>query len=94
MTRFVGLGATQKTLAGQSPVDVLGGLIGGGHQGDLLPHDVGDRSYQQGVVGTAQDEGVDAGGLDGSQVVLGDVEHLGSGGHASFSELDEARAGL
>ena len=94
MARFRSLRPAQKVLAGQRPVDVLGGLVRGGHQGHIPPHDVGDRPHQQRVVGAAEDEGVHAGGLDGGQVLLGDVEHLGAGGHPPLGQLDEARARL
>ena len=45
-------------------------------------------------MGAAKDEGVHAGGLDGGQVLLGDVEDLGAGGHPPLGQLDETRARL
>ena len=37
MARFWGIVPAQKVPAGQRPVDVLGGLVRGGHQGHVLP---------------------------------------------------------
>ena len=83
----------QEAPPGQLAVDVLGGLLAGGHEGHVLPHDVGDRPDEQRVVGAAEDEGVDAGLAHGHEVLLGGGHDLGAGGHAPLGELDEAGAG-
>ena len=92
MDRGRGVGITQQALAGQPAVDVLGGLLARGHQGDVLAHDVGDRADEQRVVGAAQDQRVHPGLSQRQQVLLRPRHHLWPGGHAALGQLNEVRA--
>ena len=76
----------------QFAVHVLRGLISGGHQGDILTHDVGNHAGQQRVVGTTEHEGVYTGILERLQVLAGGLQQFGAGGNTLLHELHEARA--
>ena len=54
-----GAGGEQVEL-GEPAVDVLGGLVGAGHQGHLIAHHQRQRAGQQRVVGAAEHQGVQA----------------------------------
>ena len=78
---------------GEPAVDVPGRLVRGGDEGDALPHRVGDRPGQEGVVGAPEDEGVDPFLADGAQVALGDLLDLRAGRDPLLDQFDEGRAG-
>ena len=79
---------------GEDPENSFGGLLGGGDQGDVLTHHVGDDAGQQGIVRAAQDEGVDAAGRDRVKVGVGHCQQLIARSHAGLDEADETRTGL
>ena len=83
----------QRRRVGQQPEEILGGLLGRGHQGHPFTHDIGDDAGEQRIVRAPQDEGVDLSALQGREVVTRHLEQLRSGGDPTLDELHEARAG-
>ena len=86
------VGAQQAPL-GEHPVDLLGGLVGTGHQRDPVAHDQADEPGEHRVVRAAEHERVHLGPLQRLQVGLGQAEQRPAGGDAALDELDELRAG-
>ena len=86
--RRVVVGAQQVAL-GQHPVDLLGGLLGAGHQRHRVAHDDRQQPGEQRVVRAAEHERVDAGGVQRRQVGLGQAEQLPAAGDPALDELGE-----
>ena len=79
--------------AGQRAVDVLGGFLGAGHQGDIFAHDIGDHARQERVVRAAQNHGVHARRLERFEVLPRHSEQFRARGDARLHVADEGRAG-
>src|SRR5674476_1354526 len=47
-----------KPISDKQCVDVLGGLLGTGDEGDIITHDVGQDTGEQRIMSAAKDEGV------------------------------------
>ena len=78
--------------ADQFPVEVLGGLLRGGDERDVLPHHEREGAGQQRVVGASQHEGVHARRTQRGRVLPGGLQQFGAGGDAGLHELHEPRA--
>src|SRR5438094_9420952 len=69
----------KETVRDEHGVDVLRRLFRGRDEENVRTHDVADRSLEERVVRAAEDQRVDAGGLQLVEVGLGDLEDGASG---------------